>query len=403
MPDVLVVGAGPAGLATASHLAAAGVSVLVVDRDDAPGGVPRHADHPGFGLRDRRRPQRGPAYAAALLDEAVREGAEVVPGTTVTSVSPDGRTVALTSPTGREILSPAAVVLATGCRERPRSALLVPGSRPAGVYTTGWLQRAVHLAHEPVGTRAVVIGAEHVSYSAVVTLAEAGCRTVAMVTEQPRTTTFAAFDVAARARYRFRLLTRTTVTAIIGRDRVTAVEVTAAGRTTRIPCDTVVFTGDWIAEHTLGREMGLAMGSRGPLVDQGLRTSAPGVVAAGNLVHAAAPAEACAADGATAAASVLAWLDDEAWPPGVPVLAGPDLAWCTPGRITPRGVGPVTVEAARPLRAPEFRLEQDDRVLWRGRRPWAMPTRPLSLPADWQPRVDPTGGPVRIGAPTLPA
>ena len=150
----------------------------------------------------------------------------------------------LTGPGGRSTLQPAAVVLATGCRERPRSARLVPGSRPEGVMTTGMLQQLVYLQGLPAGRRALVVGAEHVSFSAIMTLAHGGARTVALTTELPRHQSVAAFRLGALARYRVPVWTRTRVSAIRGRPRVEEVELTdlAGGGTRTVACDTVVFT-----------------------------------------------------------------------------------------------------------------------------------------------------------------
>jgi NADPH-dependent 2,4-dienoyl-CoA reductase/sulfur reductase-like enzyme len=158
-PAVLVVGAGPAGLAAAHELAVAGVvPVVVVDREATAGGVPRHCVHTGFGLQDLHRSMTGPAYARHLAARAIGAGAVLRLSTTVAGVTPDG-TATLVGPSGIEEVRPGVILLATGARERPRSARLVPGDRPAGVFTTGQLQQWV-LADLPVGRRAVVVGAE---------------------------------------------------------------------------------------------------------------------------------------------------------------------------------------------------------------------------------------------------
>ena len=318
--DVLVVGAGPAGLSAAIELRRLGAGpVLVAERETSPGGVPRHSWHTGYGLRDLRRVMSGPAYARALASAAEEAGAELRPGTTVTgweTADGDGQagsyTVTLTSAGGIETVRAAAVLLATGCRERPRAARLVPGDRPAGVMTTGELQQRVYLGHERLAGRALVIGAEHVSFSAAVTLAHAGARVVALVTEYERQQSYAAFRVGAALRWRVPVWTACAVRRVIGRGRLAGVEVAdvRTGAARFVPCDTVVFTGDWIPDHELARLAGLAMdpGTRGPVVDTTLETSAAGVFAAGNLVHAAETADIAALSGRHAARHIAAFL-----------------------------------------------------------------------------------------------
>jgi len=258
---IVVVGAGPAGLAAAIELRRRGAGeVLVLEREREAGGIPRHAAHQGFGARDLRRLLSGPDYARRYAQLARAAGAEIRTETMVTGWTPDGA-LEVTGPAGREALAPAAVEVATGCRERPRSARLVPGARPAGVMTTGTLQQLVYLHGRQVGTAAVVVGAEHVSFSALETLAHGGARTVAMVTEAPRHQSFAAFRAGAALRHRAPLHTATRLTAIHGRSRVDAVELTGLRDGVRwdVACDTVVFTADWIPDHELAVLAGIAL------------------------------------------------------------------------------------------------------------------------------------------------
>ena len=153
------------------------------------------------------------------------------------------------------------MLLATGCRERPRTARLVPGSRPAGVLTTGELQQRVYLHGERLTGRAVIVGAEHVSFSAMLTLAHAGADVVALVTDQPRHQSLAAFRLGARVIWRTPVRTRTTVTEILGADQVTAVRLRDErdGAVRTVPCDLVVFTGDWIPDYEHARLAGARM------------------------------------------------------------------------------------------------------------------------------------------------
>ena len=401
---VAVVGGGPAGLAAATELRRLGASeVVVIEREAEPGGIPRHARHQGFGLRDLRRPLSGPAYARRWAQLARDAGAELLVEAMVTGWTPGG-SLELTGPAGRTTLEPAAVVLATGCRERPRSARLVPGSRPAGVMTTGMLQQLVYLQDMPAGKRALVVGAEHVSFSAVMTLAHGGARALALTTELPRHQSLAAFRLGALARYRVPVWARTAVTAIHGRPRVEEVELTdlATGATRAVACDTVVFSADWIPDHELAVMAGIELDplTRGPAVDQELRTSATGVFAAGNVVHGAEQADVAALSGRHAAAGVARYLRDGAWPRGrVPVVCEAPLGWIAPNVVAGPAAparGRFALRASALLRAPRVEVAQGGRVLWRGRPARVMPGRSARLPYAWTGQVDAEGPAVRV-------
>lgn len=296
--DVLVVGAGPAGLAAAARLATGGAGrVEVLDRERQAGGVPRHCAHGGFGTW--LHPLTGPAYAGLLADAAQRTGAVVRTG--VTALDWTGPlALATVGPAGPETIEARAVILATGARERPRTARLVPGTRPAGVYTTGELQQAVHLYGQEIGTRAVVVGAEGVSYSAAETVRASGADVVAMVTESERAHVGRVRAQDARLRRRIPLLTGTSVTELLGHGRLSGVRVRHHdGRTAVLACDTVVFTGDFVPEHELARRGGLTLAPS---------TSRPGVFAAGGLLHPGESAGEAARAGAQVADAVREWL-----------------------------------------------------------------------------------------------
>ncbi|MYY00443.1 FAD-dependent oxidoreductase [Streptomyces sp. SID486] len=398
--DVLVVGAGPAGLAAAARLAAAGAGrVEVLERETQPGGVPRYCAHGGFGTWTR--PLTGPGYARLLTEAAERAGATLRTGVTALDWATAGPVLTVVGPGGAETVEARAVVLATGARERPRSARLVPGSRPAGVLTTGELQQAVHLFGQRVGSRAVVVGAEDVSYAAAGTLRAAGAEVVALVTEHPRAQTGRARTQAARLGHGIPLLTDTTVAELLGHGRLSGVRVRHRdGRTAVLPCDTVVFTGDFVPDHELARRGGLLLdpGTRGPSVGGSAHTSRPGVFAAGNLLHAVEPAGTAAREGARAGGAVLDFLAGAPWPdPGVPVRVTAPLSWITPNRVTP-AARPArhTLRTGAPLHRPVLYVHQDGRLLHRERTGTARPHRSLSLTAHWHDRVDPQGGEVRV-------
>ena len=411
MMQVVVVGGGPAGLACAVELRRRGVGeVLVLEREATAGGIPRHSGHEGFGLRDLHRVMSGPRYARRYVEHARRAGAEVFEETTVTGWSADGA-LEVTSPRGRDLLRPDALVLATGCRERPRAARLVPGSRPAeSVLTTAELQQLVFLHGKRLGGRALVVGAEHVSFSAVLTLAHAGARVAAMVTELPRHQSFAAFAAGARLRYRAPVWPRTAVAAIHGRSRVEEVELRDldTGETRHVACDIVVFTADWIPDHELAVTAGLELdpGTRGPRVDTGLRTGREGVFAAGNVLHGAEPADVAALGGIHTAASVARWLGGgTGWPAALPIVCRSPLHWISPSAIGPLRDAPprerFLLRSTAFLQAPVLEIRQAGRLLWSGRRRSLVPGRSAALPWAWIAEVDGSGGPMDVSVVTL--
>ncbi len=404
--DVLIVGSGPAGLAAAIELRRLGVPrVLVVERESEAGGIPRHANHIGFGMRDLHRLFTGPHYAQHYVSHARRAGVELRMLTTVTDWSSDVA-LRLTSPTGLDTVTAHAIVLATGCRERPRAARLIPGNRPLGVLTTGALQQSVYLHRQSVGRRAVVVGAEHVSFSAVLTLAHGGATTVAMVTEHPRHQTYLPYKWLSTTPRRVPILVSHRITQIIGRHRVEAIEATdtRTGAARWIECDTVIFSGDWIPDHELARRGGLAMdpATRAPRVDCSLRTSIRGVFAAGNLLHAAETADIAALGGRHAARAVTTFLESGRWfaRPPLPVVCEPPLYWISPSAIGGADQRPPRDRFTARVREfcddADLVVRQGTRVLWRHRYRHLVPTLPMHVSADWLGRVDPNGEPITL-------
>lgn len=402
---VAIIGAGPAGLSAAAELAPrVDGPVLVLERESVPGGIPRHSDHQGYGLRDLHRSLSGPAYASRLTDLASAAGAEIRTSTMVTGW-PDGRRLEVTSPAGRRVVTADAVVIATGARERPRSARLLPGARVPGVYTTGHLQQLVHVHGTGVGQRAVVVGAELVSWSAVLTLRHAGCDTVLMTSTHPRPESYTAFHAVGRVAWRVPIATRTRVVHIDGTDRVRSVELEHldTGRRSTVECDTVITTGDWIPDHELVRTAGIDLdpATLGPVVDASLHTSAPGVFAAGNVVHPVETADVAALDGRHLAVHLRSWLDHGAMPaPAVPVSVEPPLRWITPQRVAPSITPPrgrVVAWVDEFVRVPHVVVVQDGRVVGDRRLPWpASPGRAFRIPWSAFAGVRADGGPVVV-------
>ena len=409
-PEVLVIGGGPAGLTAATELATTiGGQVLVVDREQRAGGIPRHSDHLGYGVRDLRRVLSGPEYARRLVSAATLAGATIRTQAMVTGWSTDG-SAEITTPTGRLRVRAKATILATGARERPRSARLVPGDRPHGVYTTGQLQNLVHLHHGNPGGRAVVVGAELVSWSAVVTLREAGCRTVLMTTEHASPESYAAFNLAGRLALRTPVATRTRVVNIVGdvasgRLRAVELENLETGARRSVDCDTIVFTGDWIPDHELARLAGIDLDAhtRGPQVDMALRTSQPGVFAAGNLIHPVDTADVAALDGRQVAASVRAYLHGtRPSETKARILADKPFLWIAPNVLRQGDPAPargrLLLWTAELVRRPHISVRQNGCEVAHARLAWpASPGRAVRIPSSLLDGIDPAAGDLTVG------
>ncbi|MGQ0601424.1 MAG: NAD(P)/FAD-dependent oxidoreductase [Anaerolineales bacterium] len=407
--EVLIVGAGPAGLAAGVELRRLGVAnVLIVEREEEPGGIPRLCHHTGFGLRDRRWVYSGPGYARRYVQTAERAGIELRTTTTITGWQ-GPTTVTFTSPRGLGQIEARAIVLATGCRERPRSARLVPGRRPQGIFTTGSLQRFVDQHHLPIGQRAVIVGAELVSLSALMTLGHAGVSVAAMVTDQPRHQIYFPYlpakwyyaDLIARTP----IVTNSCVSDIVGGKRLEGIEIThlSSGQRDRLACDTLVFTGDWIPEHELARLGGLALdlGTRGPQVDAGFRTSARGVFAAGNLLRGAETADICATEGARVAGCIHDYLNTGRWPEAsLPIRIASPIAWIFPNVVRASGDQPTA--SSFTFRVQEFCYNaqvsvcQGEKTLYVQSFRQCSPNDSIRLGGGWLAAVNPTGEALQV-------
>jgi len=420
--DVLIVGAGPAGLAAALELTRLGIKdIVVAERESEAGGIPRMCGHTGFGLRDLHRVMTGPSYARKYCELAERAGVEIHTSTTITSLtpslSPEGRgglaALNYTSPNGLGTIEAKSVLLATGVRERPRSARLIPGTRPQGVFTTGSLQRFVYQDHLPVGKRAVIVGAEIVSLSAVLTLMHANVKVMNMVTELPRQQLYLPIFLPAKILYadilaQVKILTNARVTNIFGRERVEGIEIARLPKSPKTPevlteiieCDTVVFTGDWIPENDLARrgEVDTFKPSLGPQVDAAFRTSQVGVFAAGNLLRGVETADWAALEGRGAARSIARYLENAGWSASrLEVRVEAPLAWICPNVITPDS----KVERFR-IRSNQFcghvqlQIWQGRKMLYTKKIQHLLANVQTNFSSEWIRHVDFSGEPVQL-------
>ncbi len=285
--DVAIIGGGPAGLAAATELKKIGIEkVVVLDRETEAGGIPRHCGHPPFGLFEYKRILTGPSYAKKIVQTAVDAGVEIRLKNTITALGADGQ-LTIISPDGVADLQAKRVLLATGTRETPRSARLVSGGRPIGIYNTGALQSMVYLKNRIPFKRPVVVGTEIVSFSALFTCRKAGIKPVAMLEEASGTTVKWPINYGAGL-LGVPLSLRTKLVSINGHERVESVLVADSdGNIREIVCDGVLFTGLFTPESSLVRMSHLKIDENTgmPVVDAHGRCSDPSYYAAGNVLQ----------------------------------------------------------------------------------------------------------------------
>jgi len=386
--DVVIVGAGPTGLAAAVRLKKLGIDDLVVlERETEAGGIPRHCGHTGFGLREFGRLMTGPAFARRAARDAEAAGVELRLGTAVTALAAGG-TLDVATPQGPARLRARRVLLATGVRETPRPPRLVSGTRPWGVMTTGALQQLVYLKGLRPFARAVIVGSELVSFSAILTLRAGGMRPVAMIEPGARITARRPGDLVARYILGVPVLTETRLHAIHGGNRVEGVVVEDRHGHHRIDCDGVIFTGRFLPESAImSRDvLDFDPGTGGPAVDQTWRCSDPAYYACGNLVHPVETAGRCYREGLAAAQAIAADLAGPCAPDAARVTVELDgaLRYLCPQVVTlPAASAPRWRFNARAAREASGRLAllADNSALW-SRHVHALPERRLTVPAD---------------------
>jgi thioredoxin reductase len=308
---VAIIGSGPAGLAAAAQLARHGITdIVIIERDDAAGGLPRFCHHPGFGWEYSHRLDTGPRFVKRLI-QALPRTTRVLLRTTALSITL-GPVVDIVGPeTGPASIRAKAVLIATGIREQSRGGRLVAGSRPEhGILTTGLLQQLIARGVPIKRGRMVVVGTEHVAFSAILTGRRAGIRTIAMIESQERPGSWPIAALIARGAG-VGIHPATEIVEILGRSGVGSVVVRdRAGQARSIPCEYVLFSGSWIPESPLVSQSGGRVDDRtgGPVVDQFLRTSLPAVFAAGNVLRPVESSGRAALEGALAAKYIVAFL-----------------------------------------------------------------------------------------------
>ncbi|GLB24404.1 pyridine nucleotide-disulfide oxidoreductase [Lacrimispora xylanolytica] len=294
--DIVIIGGGPAGLAAAVAARKEGIKdILILERDGVLGGILNQCIHNGFGLHTFKEELTGPEYAARFIDMVEAENIPYLLNTMVLDINKDKEVTIINREEGLTVIKARAIILAMGCRERPRGALNIPGYRPAGIYSAGTAQRFVNMEGKTVGKEVVILGSGDIGLIMARRMTLEGAKVKVVAELMPYSGGLKRNIVQCLDDYGIPLKLSHTIVDIQGKERVTGVTLAKVDENRRpipgteetISCDTLLLSVGLLPENELSRSAGVDLNpvTSGPLVDDSLETSTEGIFACGNVLH----------------------------------------------------------------------------------------------------------------------
>ena len=402
--DLVIIGGGPAGLAAAISARENGVEdVLVLEREKELGGILNQCIHNGFGLHTFQEELTGPEYAARYIEKAKALSIPYRLSTTVVDLEPSGDGVLVTSVSREEGLvqiAAKAAVLAMGCRERPRGALNIPGTRPAGIFSAGTAQRLVNMEGYLPGKRVVILGSGDIGLIMARRMTLEGAKVLCVAELQPYSGGLKRNIVQCLNDYGIPLKLSHTVVDIQGKERVTGVTIAAVdeklkpipGTEEHFDCDTLLLSVGLIPENELSRQVGVELSpvTNGPKVNESLETNLPGVFACGNVLHVHDLVDYVSEEAVQAGRNAARYLLEGRSPEQkeIPLTVAGAVRYTVPCTLSPQRMEAETVvrfRVGRNLRDALVRVTADGKELLRRKRPVMAPgeMEQVKLKREW--------------------